>query len=73
MTLLQLSKMRSEALRTIRRLSEASPLGRATRANVALHMGISYATALELLEWMRDKGDITMGETLNDFWVKLCK
>ena len=68
---LQLKVAGTKALQVIQQISAASPLGHATRAQVAKALSMSWIDTLDVLKYLRDNGNVTIGQTINDYWVKI--
>lgn len=73
MTDLQIKVISPKALAKVVELSSASPLGHALRSEVARELGLSFDNALEIIRYLHGKGYVKIGETINDYWVKIAE
>lgn len=68
---LKLKTLASRALKEVSARCKASPTGIALRADIARALGLSFQDALRILEYLRNRGDIALGDTINDTYARL--
>ena len=67
---LKMKSLGSAALALVIRISDASPLHHALRADIARELGLNFQEAMNVLNHLQMSGAVTIGQTLNDYWVK---
>jgi len=67
---LKLKTLGSTVLSATVRLSKASPLGHALRADIARAVDLDFYDTLQVLCYLSDRGDIVLGQTINDYWAR---
>ena len=70
MTQLEIKAMSPKVLAKVVELAAANPLGHALRAHVACELGMTFTNALDVIHYLRSQGDVKVGATINDYWVK---
>ena len=66
---LKLKSMSATVLSAVVNLSKASPLGHALRADIARAVDLDFYDTLQVLNYLSDRGDIILGQTINDYWA----
>ena len=70
MTELQIKVLSAQVLAQVVELATANPLGHALRADIARAVDLNFYDTLQVLHYLSDRGDIVLGQTINDYWAR---